>query len=318
MNSKYSQFGSSDNNSDNNSGSSDNELDDLALKLTPYATVRGSLDSVFGTDTRYGQTIGVKFTDGYLVDGVAMARLDDNEQRDGTLKVFSWDKMPIRGSDYTADDAPEFHTETIVGNDYSYELVGARVEDAEDPGEPVPIPNDMVMWEGGNKKPSSTAKMFAQIFTEAGKDSIVDRDDINNWLNVRNIDARPDLLGRELDVFKVVKKGDEHDFHSPIVVDVKTEEQVLVSSREEPGSPSATDESDSSENGGDGDSSTVDGGEMEQPVVDFVEFCTDFGLSDEEQILDNLYDMAGDSGNDLTEEMVEAAGEDRILQEIVG
>jgi len=321
MNAKYGSYGDGDSANDNSSDYGDEEQ--LAFKWNTNATFRGVFDSVFGADTQYGQTLGLKFRDATVVDGVLMARLGDDGGRDGTVKLLPWSSMPVRlDEDLAAADAPEIFTEDILGNTYRYELLAARVEEANDPAEPVEIGADIVLWEGGGKKPSATAKMMAQIFTQAGPDVIVDREDINNWLTVSNIDARPELLDREFDVFKVEKEGDKHSFHSPIVVDTKTEEQVKVSQRAEDStddsSGSESQASDSSGNGAGDDDAPVGGGEMAGPVVDFIEFCTDFGLDDESQILDNLNDMAGDSSNDLTTGMVDNAGEEQILDKILG
>jgi len=322
MNAKYASYGDE---SGDNSGSSGDYGDDeqLTFKWNINATFRGVLDSVFGADTQYGQTLGLKFRDAKVVDGVLMARLNDDGNRDGTVKLLPWSSMPVRqDGDISADDAPELYTEDILGNTYRYELLAARVEGEDGGADPVEIGADIVLWEGGGKAPSATAKVMAQIFTQAGPDVIVDRDDINNWLTVNNIDARPELLDREFDVFKVEKKGEEHSFHSPIVVDTKTQEQVKVSQRAEGStsgsSDSASEASGTSENGDTGSDAPVGNGVMAGPVVDFVEFCTDFGLDDEAQILDNLHDMAGDSSNDLTKVMVDEAGEDAILAEILG
>lgn len=320
-NSKYGSYG---NDSTTTSGSSDDgdRERDLTLKWKPYATFRGVLDSVYGSSSQWGQAIGIKFTDGKLVDGVVMERLDDEGEPDGTIKLFPWESMPVvLGDDLEASDAPEVHTEEFVGDTYRYRLLGARIEENEDPAEPIELGNFMV-WESGSKKPSATAKVLAQLFTEAGPDAIVDREDINNWLDTDNIEPRADLLGRELDVFKVEKPGDEYDFHAPVVIDTKLDEQIIVSSRVESdnATEAAAETEDDPSPSDDDESAEEDAGaaEFPEPVQDFVEFCTDFGLDDETQILDNLNDMAGDDGNSLSQDMVDEAGEDAILASILG
>ncbi len=319
--SKYASFG---NDNTNTSGSSDDDSydRDLVLKWKPNATFRGVLDSVHAGDNNWGQSLGIKFTDGKLVDGVLMERLDDGGNPDGTLKLFPWESMPvILSDDLTADDAPEVYTEEIVGNTYRYQLRAARLEETEDPTEPVPF-GDFIMWESGGKAPSAAAKIFAQTLTTLGRDAIVDRDDINNWLDVNNVELRDDLIGREVDVFKVTKKGDQYEFHSPIILDVATGSQVKIDNsagQSNAAAPTATTDGGSTSAAvpAETDSTETDTASMPDPVSDFVEFCRDFGLTDDAQILDNLNEMAAEDGNSLTTSMVEQVGEDEIVAAIL-
>ncbi|MDQ2052885.1 hypothetical protein RBH26_20805 [Natronolimnohabitans sp. A-GB9] len=324
MNSKYSSYQSSTSTTSTNttsSGSDDGYDRDAQLKWKPNASFRGVLDSVYAGDNKWGQSLGIKFTDGKLVDGVLMERLDESGEADGTLKLFAWEQMPvILDESLSADDAPDVFTEEIVGKTYKYQLVGARVEGEEssDPEDTIDF-GDFIMWEDGGKKPSSTAKVLAQMLTNLGRDSIVDRNDIMNWLAVNRIEAREDLLGRELEVFKVVKQGDKHDFHSPVVIDTKTGEQVRIGNG---GSSPASSESQSNSPEPATKESSVDTSDLvsdlPEPVADFIEFCQDFGLSDEDQIRTNLTEMAEEDGNSLTGEMVDEVGEDEIVATILG
>lgn len=323
-NSKYNSYG---NGSGSTSGSSDSGGDyepDTVLKWKPHATFRAVLDSLHSADNHWGQSLGIKFTDGKLVDGVLMERISNGEP-DGTIKLFPWESMPVvLGDDLSADDAPEVFTEEFGGKTYRYQLVGARVEEGEDeaadPEEPIEI-GDFIMWESGGQSPSASAKIFAQMFTAAGRDVIVDREDINNWLDTNNVNLRADLIGREVDVFKVTREGDEYEYHSPVVIDTKTGSQVMMDNAVDGDSPAA--EAAQTDGGAtpvpeqSNESEEVDVGAFPDPVADFVEFCRDFSLDDEEQILTNLREMAEEDENSLSPEMVEAVGEDEIVVAIL-
>ena len=320
-NSKYASYGNDSSNNNNGNGSSGDYDRDLVLKWKPHATFRGVLDSIHAGDNNWGQSLGIKLTDGKLVDGVLMERLSNGEP-DGVLKLFPWEAMPvILGDDLSVDDAPDVFTEEFGGKTYRYQLVDARLEEAEEPTEPIPF-GDFIMWESGGESPSAAAKIFAQTLTNLGRDAIVDRDDIYNWLAVNDVELRSDLIGREVDMFKVTKQGDKHEFHSPVILDVVTGSQVMIdnaaedSGGQQAAAPTATDGGAAAAVPGDygdyyGDT------EIPDPVNDFVEFCRDFGIVDEAQILDNLGEMADEDGNSLTADMVEQVGEDEIVAAII-
>lgn len=311
MNSKYGDYGN-DSNGSENSNSDDSDYDDLALKWKPYATFRGTLESVFGAESKYGQMFGIKFSDVELVDGVLMQRVDNDGNREDTLKLFDWDSMPVVG-EATVEDAPEVHTEEYGGTTYQYELIGARMEDSENPGDTIEVDEEVVLWESGGESPSATAKSLAQLLTNAGTEVIDNRDDINSWIHIDRCEVRDDLEGRTFDVFKVVQEGDEYDFHSPVFVDTKTEEQVLVNNGND--GDTTTDETAS---GSGGDETEAETGDFPEPVADFVEFCDDFDLNDEEQIRDNMDSMADDEDNSLTTDQIEAVGAENIVTAITG
>ena len=317
-NSKYDNY--STGSSNNNGDSSGNYERDLVLKWKPHATFRGVLDSLHAGDNNWGQSLGIKFTDGKLVDGVLMERLTDGEP-DGTVKLFPWEAMPVLlNDDLSADDAPDVYTEEFGGKTYRYQLKAARLEEAEDPAEPIEF-GDFIVWESGGESPSAAAKIFAQTLSTQGRDAIVDRDSIYNWLDVNNIALRSDLIGREVDVFKVTKEGDEYEFHSPVVIDVVTGSQVMLDNTV--GTSASEKEAAPATDGGAAAASVpaepepADTDSMPEPVADFVDFCRDFGLTDEEQILDNLNEMASESGNSLTSEMVDEVGEAEIVAAIL-
>jgi hypothetical protein len=318
MSNKYAQYGDSSTSSSNNSDGDDDYDDDYAFKWQPNATFRANLKNVFGTSSQYGQSLGVKWSDVRIQDGVLMRRVDDDGNPDGTLKLFAWGSMPIVG-DPEPGDAPEVHTESMFGDTYTYELVGARIEGADNPGELVGVENDAVMWEDGSPEsgPAATSKSLAQLLTKAGSTVINDDSDIHNWLNINNCDIRPDIEGREFDVFKVVKDGNEYEFHSPVVIDVETEQQVLVNNRvTDDASTSDSSDSENTQSETNTDAGDVEISSFPEPVRDFVEFCVDFNLSDTEQIRDNMSDMAQDNDNELTENMVQTVGADNIVSAI--
>lgn len=124
MNSKYSSYQTGTGNTSTTSSGDDGYERDTQLKWKPNATFRGVLDVVHAGDNQWGQSIGVKFTDGKLVDGVLMERLDrDTNEPDGTIKLFAWENMPvILDESLSADDAPDVFTEEIVGKTYRIRL----------------------------------------------------------------------------------------------------------------------------------------------------------------------------------------------------
>jgi len=313
---KYNNYGSG--NGDSSSSGGDYEKD-LSLKWKPHATFRGVLDRLNSADNQWGQSLGIKFTDGRLVDGVLMDRVGSDGEPDGTIKLFDWESMPVILDDsLSAEDAPEIYTEEFGGKTYRYQLNSARVEETEDPAEPIPF-GDFMMWESGATAPSASSKTLAQTLTTKGRDIIVDRDDVNNWLDVDNVELREDLIGREVDVFKVTMQGDKHDFHRPILVDVVTETEINIANGSSAGSSSpeqATTDGGSAVEAVEDDGDDDVPGDLPAPVADFVDFCRKYNLTGEEQIFDTLEDLASDEDNSLTDEMIESVGRDEIVAAI--
>ncbi len=293
---------------------------DITLKVTPHVTVRGVLDSLLFSDSRWGQSIGVKMTDVRLVDGLAYARVDADGERDGTVKLFAWENMPVDLSSYTSEDAPKIHTEKITNNTYRYELLGARIEETEPDSELTDI-GDCVVWESGQNKPSASSKIIAQTLSASGKGVIADRDDVFNWLNPHAVELREDLIGREVDFFKVVRQGDEHNFHSPILLDVKTGQQVKIdnSASEPVGSTESSATMSVTEAAASMTSATPDSaGTMIPPhVSDFISFCRDTQISNESDIVSIMNELVENPDNGLTQSMVDQVGQSAIVSAIV-
>lgn len=329
VSSKYAGYSSIDNEnsgSASGSGSGDRERDPQ-IKIEPYATVRGRLQFVYGSENKVGQSIGIRFEDGKLVDGALYKRTDDPMK----YKLFNWSQLPVildEDEELTADHAPEVHSESFQQTGtLTYELVAARVAEDEDegieadPADPIEI-GDFMVWEGGRNKPSASGKALAQLLTVLGRDAVIRdedgevSDDIKDWLNLRDdegnfhFSARDDLLGRELDLFKVEVPGRNFSFHRPVIVDVKTGEQVIVDSPlDAPASSHQDDEPDEPEEDV-AEPEVADPADVEEypeAVVDFITFCRDFDMTDE-QVLDSLNEMVEDENNRLSSEMVEEVG----------
>jgi hypothetical protein len=335
MDSKYDSYSES---------SGGNGYDNIELRFTPYAAVNLTVDRVFGSESQFGQSLGVNFSDVELEDGALYV---DPEKE--VYKLFSWKDVAglsvseslERGNEPTADDAPEVETKTYVGNEKTYELVAARVPEVtgpdgdivleatsktrdvtvyddgtietdewEDRGGDLVEVGDTITWYNGSEEygPSASAKSIAETLTEYGSNAVVDEDDLYNWLpdtSGENI-MRSDLEDRRLRFFTVTRESENgFTYHDPIFEDIQTDEQVTPNNRET--------ESDAMQDAREADSN----GTYPEPVADFVSSGKGLNLTREraENLLDELLE---DSDNSLTEGMLEeSGGRDAMIQEVL-
>lgn len=310
------------------SGSSgDYDDDEVDARISTNATIEGVVDKAFGTDPGWAQSLGVVFNDVTLVDGLVYGDVDKD-----TIKIFSWEDVSgfsldgwvERGDEVSIDELAD----EIVAREYgqtnkTYELIGARIPEADDYGPetfmqdftvtedgveigdevdvedgPIPLP-DLLQWHNGSDEygVSASSKALVHLLTEEGGDLLNDTDDIQNWLNDTSGDnlLRRELEGRRLVYFSVMRDSNESDnqFKAPVLIDAQTGEEVFVS--------------------GSGDSEAVeegraaDEGVYPAPVVEYINTGEALNLNEERagDILDQLLE---DDDNSLTPELVEEAG----------
>jgi hypothetical protein len=335
--SKYDSYGGQ------SSGSSSDE-EQYELVTNEEVTITAEVERVFGVDTDYGQNLGVVWTDVELTDGLIYFDAEKNK-----YKMFSWagatGLSPLdaheRGMDFSADDADEVISRTYFGNQKTYELVAAavepidgtdidassryrRVESVEDGvpqfsgwtdngGDAVPFPFNFVSWHSGTEDygPSAGSTSLAERLTDRGEDIIVDEDDVDNWLadtSGNNI-LRDDLEGRRVEFFYVNKTSENgYNYRVAVLRDAETGAQIVPDNRDD----------DDTATGGSSSALTTsaNGGTYPEPVADFISTADGIEL-DEERAGELLDDMIADTDTSLTEELVEEAGRDRVIGEVV-
>lgn len=335
MDSKYDSYSG-------DSGS--NGYDNIELRFTPFTTVNVDVDRVFGSESQFGQSLGVNFENVELEDGALYV---DPEKE--VYKLFSWKDVAglsiseslERGKEPTAADAPEIENKTYVGNDKTYELVAARVPEVTDPdGEVVleatsrrrdvevnddetidagdweDLDGDLVeigstiTWYNGSEEygPSASAKSMLETLTTFGSNAVVDENDLYNWVpdtSGENI-LRDDLKDRRLRFFTVTKESENgYTYHDPIFEDLETGEQVTPNNRET--------ESDAMADAREADS----GGTYPEPVADFVSSGANLNLT-RDRAANLLDELLEDEDNSLTEGMLEdSGGRDAIIEEVL-
>lgn len=246
-----------------------------------------------------------------------------------------------RGDELTADEAPEVETRTYFGDTYTYELVAARVPEITDEdgdvvleasslyrpheisgdgsidfeetqdlgGEPVDLP-DAVSWYNGNSDygPSTTASVMARTLSEMGEDVIADDEDLFGWLADTSGDnlLRADLEDRRVQIFQVRRDGDEYSYNLPIIVDVKTGEQIQPSERGDSGNDDSGLES----------AREADAGSQPEPIAEFISSGRNLNLN-EKRANGLLDELVGDTDSPLTGEMVDDFGGREALVEQV-
>jgi hypothetical protein len=316
--------------------------DNIELKFTPYTTVEGEIDRVFGVSSQYGQSLGVNMDEVELVDGALYV---DPEKE--VYKLFSWKNIAglsiseslERGNEPAASDAPEVETKNYAGNEKTYELVAARVPEVTEDGGDVALEassrerdvsiedgtpdfsewedqegdrigvGSTITWHGGSDEygPTASSKSIATTLTTFGGDAVEDEEDIHNWLPDDSGDdlLRSDLEDRRVQFFMVTRESENgYTYHAPIFEDVSTGEEISPNNR-------ASDSDEVQE------ARQADEGEYPEPLADFVNDGQNLNLNEEraENLLDELLE---DSANGLTEEMLEdAGGRDEVLEMVV-
>lgn len=322
----YTEFGGNDGN-DN-----DNNDDDVTLKVTPYAAVDFDMDSTFYVDGNWGESLAISANNAELVDGALYERTAINNKPDeGTFKVFGWASLGYtEDMDFSAEDAPKVNSETFGGKTYKYELVASRY-DAEEDNEDFPTIGGIIMFEGGSEDngPSSSAKSSARILTQMGRDAVLDEDDVYNWLD-SGVSLRADLKDRRVRYYKVEKEGDEHNYYSPVFVDLVLDQQVTINNDGDDGTeedaPVAQEEQEAPQEESEPEPEEepekepetpepvaveTDGGFTEQ-IQEFIGFCRDNDIQAGDAVKKTLTTMVSNPGSAVDEEMV-GGREDEIV-----
>jgi hypothetical protein len=209
-----------DTHSDSDSDSAD-DYDNIEVRFGSEASVHGEFTRVFGTESQYGQSLGVNMN-ASLDDGLLFYY--PSKRR---YKVFSWKAVAgyhaaeavDRGIEVSLDDGPfepdMVETESYGSGTQTYELLAARIPEVTDDGETVVEPQSMVRDieshpDGGNPSytdferldgerpdigniitwytaddeygPSTTSKRMLEVLSVYGSDSVVDENDAHNWL----------------------------------------------------------------------------------------------------------------------------------------
>jgi hypothetical protein len=333
------------------SAGSSNAYDNIELRFTPYTTVRGVVDRVFGSSSEFGQSLGVNMRNVEIVDGALYV----DPEKD-TYKIFSWKNIAglsiseslERGNEPSVDDAPEVETKNYAGNDKTYELVAARVPEVTGPdgdtvleatskirdvtvyddgsidfgdwedldGEPVELDEQTITWYNGSDEygPSAAAKGVLETFSEFGSNAVVDENDLYNWLPDTSGDniMRSDLEDREVEFFTVTQESSNgYTYHKPILEDVSTGEQIRPNNAGEGGSGNE------SESEAVADARAADSDDdYPEPIADFIQSGSNLNMNREraENLLDEL---VGSADNALTEDMVEDYGREHIIQQVL-
>lgn len=351
--SKYDSYGST------GGSSSGSQSENVELLYTPEASFEGTLSRVFGTSSQYGQSLGVVWEDVEITDGCLYYDVEKDK-----YKLFSWKKAAgmspgdaiERGTTLTTDDADDTMTKTYAGNDKTYDLIAAVVEEVEDDGEvlieadsksrevltpgeydfsewtdhggdPVPFEDDMLSWYDGSEEygPGTAAKGVAETLSEYGEDMVVDEDDIHGWLadDSGNNIVRDDLEGMRMEHFLTVATSESgFNYHVPHFIDVENGIEVVPDNRDDGGSEADDTEARASGGGSgnsDSGSALVQAADntYPEPVADFIQSAQSLEL-DPDRASDLLDDMIGDGDTALTSEMVdEAGGRGVVIEEVV-
>jgi len=338
-------------------GGETQSYDNVEFRFTPKSTVDATLTRAFGTGSEYGQSLGVNFEDVAIEDG-GLYYYPDGDY----YKLFSWEEitgfMPgdayERGNTPTADDADEVLNKTYFGDTNVYELVAARVPEGDDweassrgrelegvddgvpqfsdwtdhDGDTVSFGDNVVSWWDGTEEygPSTAATSLLENITQYGSGSIVDEDDLYNWLPDTSGDniLRDDLEGREVEFFLVPKEGDSGNvYYDPIVEDKATGERVQPNNR---GGGSGNASSSSGSESESGESQLVsDAREQDaasrsypEPLADFISSAGNLEMTPD-RANDILDDLVGDQSNGLTEAMIddEFGGRGALIEQVV-
>ena len=321
-----------------NTSGNDNDYDDVNLSITPETTIRGFVDRVVIGNSG-GQSLGFVMGDVTLVDGVLMERKD----KPGRVKLFSWNALGfLDGEDFGVLDAPERHSESFRET-YHYAPIAAALSGYPISGEPDETAvyadgefvvadgayeiGNVIMWEQGAKKPSSSAKRLAKLLSTQGESAVLQTESLTNWL-ATPLDLRGDLEGLEVAYFKQVRPGDKYDFHYPVMIDLVTGAQVVMDNSigapvqqtpgvETDGGASATATATATETSPEPAAESAENdAALPGPVDGFIRAMATFGVDDDATILDQLYETAENADSPLTTEMIDAVGEETILQAV--
>lgn len=304
----------------NNLGNS-GDYDYTILKTTPNTAFRGTLDGAMGTQGgQYGQQVGAKFSDATLVDGVLMEKVGS-----GVLKLFGWPMLAkdantdVPESDWSVEDAPERYVETHPGGQSEYELVKA-VLSLDDPlGDTDDLfeLGNVIVFESGSTKPSSSAKMTVYSLGSRNGDEILSTDTVFGWIDT-SMTLRPSLEGRDVLYAKIEEPVPDNDrgqtFHKPIFIDAVSGQNIIKGIRfngDEAFIPeSQTAEATAATDGGAAVAETTPSPSAPAPsaVDSFIGTMVDLQVSDLNMIASQVDTLTASGGHDLTQEDVDEFG----------
>lgn len=245
--------------------------DNEELRFEINATVVGEFGRVFGTESQYGQSLGVNMTNVRLDDGLIYYYPDQDR-----YKMFPWEQVcgfsPWELADRDDmstdidDQADTIHTESYGDGTQRYELVMARMPEVVDDdgtvlieaqsksrginvvdgelqgftewedhdGARIGFHDTITWWDGSNEYgPNTTAVTLLETLTHFGQEAAVDDSDIFNWLPDTSGEnmLRDDLDGREVEFFIIQRPGEEYSYNVPVILDVETGEQIRPDNR---------------------------------------------------------------------------------------
>mgnify|MGYP006287287463 FL=1 len=306
--SAYANGNDNDNSGSSNGGGSSGSGQSKTVAVTPNATIEGDLTKVFGNANQWGQSLGISWEDAELVDGCLYHDPDKDK-----YKVFSWKEVvgitPKEDEDMTADAANQYLVKNYGGTEKRYELVKAVIGGKDDPAEI----GEIIMWYSGSAEygAKSASVTLAKILTKFGNDAVVERENVNNWLIDNSGDniLREDLQGRRFAFFEVKRDSNQSDYkyQHPIVIDTQTDSKVVVQNSSSAGSAAETETEMVADSPDD----------VPEPIADFISTCDSLGFDDRDRAATLLDDLIGDSGNDLTADMVDTfGGEGAVLDAV--
>lgn len=325
--------------------------DNVELRFSLRATVHGVFDRVFGTESQYGQSLGVNMRDVRLDDGCIYYYPSKDR-----YKIFSW--KDVKGLSpvemYQRDDQDDPHVDladtihTDAYSDGNYELVAARVPELVDDGETVVeassktrdvtgmdgdaptfsewedlggerVPfHDTITWHNGSDEygPTASAKSLLETLTIYGSDAVVDEDDIFNWLPDTSGEdlLRDDLKDRQVEFFIVEKPSQSgYTYNDPIIEDLSTGTRIGPNNRGGDSGNAGTEASSAEQ-----EAKAADDADRSypEPIADFIQSGRNLNMNRDRanKLLDDL--IAG--SNPLTQEMVtDNGGRDEIIEQVV-
>ncbi|UBF22762.1 hypothetical protein M1M38_gp069 [Halorubrum tailed virus 27] len=324
----------------NYGGSSKN---DPILDVRVNTALRATLNGVMGTGPgQYGQQIGVTLGDVEVIDGVLMKNVSRSEEQSPKLRLWAWEDLfdvdnpenEIDPAEATAEDAPETYAHHHSKGTTYYELVSARKGSGE-PGEdgesgaPENV-GDFMWFESGASKPSATAKSLANVLTNMGGDALLDTSELDQpiygWLD-RGVSIRPDAQGARVEIAKVLRPGDEYDYHHPVIIDLDTMEAYgqyqpgEAAAAPTPAEPAAAPVPAGGapvEVEGETTPAAAPGGDVNKHVDKFVTTMRDLQQTNEDIIRGQLESLIGSEATPLSEDDVEEfGGEDAVVEAVV-
>lgn len=310
------------------------------LKTNPFVKLGGDLDRIVQGSNDFGESVGVNYENGTLVDGI-LCKTQPRKGKGIHYKVFSWQDAPVvQDENLTTDDLPQIMTYTPNNGDpINYDILAARLEGDEDAGygddaalydvdhdgdtpvlagvdesESEPISLGMVfqddlgdadsrftVWEGSSKYgPCSSAKTTVSILTVSGTEGVLSKDEQFGW-SADGLTLRPELEGVTVTYRKEKKQSDRSDNTFHHPAWVAADGNLILANNEG-NSESSSGEKAAVADGGEevADDDGGASGDNSPGVQEFIDTCASLELDTEPAILGLLDDMVDDDDYDLT------------------